>query len=261
MITKIKLVLVFCLTCASVQAENLLWNGKQAAIALTYDDALNVHLDIVAPQLNQFNFKGTFYLTVASDAFRQRLAAWQQVANQGHELGNHTLFHPCRADLPNRDWVATDRDLAKWSKQQLINNLKIANTTLTALTGKNTRSFAYTCGDTTAGKDNFIQDIKPLFSGARGVHYQLTTPNNIDRYNMPAYVVHGQTLAQLTEQVDQAIKQQALLIFLFHGVGGEHGLNIDADTHLALLEYIRKHQQQLWVAPVHDIAEFISSGD
>lgn len=259
MINKIKLMLFCCLISSTVQAQNSLWNGKQAAIALTYDDALNVHLDVVTPQLNKFELKGTFYLTVASDAFSQRLDSWQQVANQGHELGNHTLFHPCRADLPNRGWVSADKDLAKWSKQQFINNIKIANTTLAALTGKNTRSFAYTCGDTSAGDGNFIQDIKPLFSGARGVNYALQTPDKIDVYNMPAYMVHGQSLEQLTEQVDKAIKQQALLIFLFHGVGGEHGLNIDADTHLALLQYINKHKQQLWIAPVNDIAEFIRS--
>ncbi|MEO5581972.1 MAG: polysaccharide deacetylase family protein, partial [Saprospiraceae bacterium] len=51
---------VIHLLCGAQNTGN--WNGKKCAVVLTYDDALNIHLDKVIPQLNSYNFKGTFYL-------------------------------------------------------------------------------------------------------------------------------------------------------------------------------------------------------
>ena len=47
--------------------SNAAWQGKKCAVVLTYDDALNVHLDNVIPLLDSLNFKGTFYLTAFAD--------------------------------------------------------------------------------------------------------------------------------------------------------------------------------------------------
>jgi peptidoglycan/xylan/chitin deacetylase (PgdA/CDA1 family) len=39
------------------------WKGKKCAVVLTYDDALNVHLDNAIPLLDSLGLKGTFYLS------------------------------------------------------------------------------------------------------------------------------------------------------------------------------------------------------
>src|SRR5210317_1324498 len=70
-------------------------NGKKAAVVFTYDDGLDGHLDVAVPQLDEFGFKGTFYCTGNSPSLYNRLDEWRQIAKNGHELGNHTLFHPC----------------------------------------------------------------------------------------------------------------------------------------------------------------------
>jgi peptidoglycan-N-acetylglucosamine deacetylase len=54
------------------QSKNV-WNGKKCAIALTYDDALNIDLDNVIPALDSVKLKGTFYLIASSKAFTNRL--------------------------------------------------------------------------------------------------------------------------------------------------------------------------------------------
>ena len=77
------------------------WKGKKCAVALTYDDALNINLDKVIPALDSVNLKGTFYLIASSKAFTNRLKEWKVAANHGHELANHSLFHPC-ASGPGR---------------------------------------------------------------------------------------------------------------------------------------------------------------
>src|SRR5262245_64846761 len=82
-----------------------LWHGKTCAVSLTYDDALNVHLDNAIPILDSLGLRGTFYLSGYFPAFRERVADWKAAAAKGHELGNHTLFHPCTGKLPGREWV------------------------------------------------------------------------------------------------------------------------------------------------------------
>ena len=75
--------------------------GQIAAIALTYDDALRSQLDIAIPQLDAAGFKGTFFLD--GDITPADMLRWREAQRAGHELGNHSLFHPCpRAMLPDR---------------------------------------------------------------------------------------------------------------------------------------------------------------
>ena len=98
--------------CAHAQENAITWpNGASVAVSLTYDDALDSQLDHAVPALETFGFKATFYVTVGSASVRDRLNEWRSLARSGHELGNHTIYHPCRASLPDRDWVEPQHDL------------------------------------------------------------------------------------------------------------------------------------------------------
>jgi peptidoglycan-N-acetylglucosamine deacetylase len=48
-----------------------------------------------------------------------------------------------------------------------------------------------------------------------------------------------------------------LLVFLFHGVGGEHNLNVSLDAHSQLIHYLKQHEDKIWVAPMVDVAKYI----
>lgn len=235
------------------------WQGKQAAVVLTYDDAIAEHLDHALPQLDKRGLKGTFYVTIDAPAFRDRLPEWQKLAKNGHELGNHTLFHPCDGSQAGREWVAEDRDLSKWTVKQMVDNLRITSTTLEAIDGQKERTFAYTCGDTQAGGQSFVEAIKPYFLGARAVDYGLYPPKAVDLFSIKTYALQGQSAEQLIEQVDLAIAQGGLLVFLFHGVGGGHFLDVSQEAHDALLNYLVKQNKNLWVTTARDAARFIKT--
>lgn len=252
------LALLSCVYCSNLYADQPLWQGKRAAVALTYDDSLNVHLDKVVPALNKHGLKGTFYLTVNFAPYPSRLNEWQQVAAEGHELGNHTLFHPCSGKGPGREWVNPTRDLSQWSVQRVVDNIQVGNTALQALDNQNQRTLAYPCGDTDASGESYIDAIKPMFVGARGVKPGYPKPSEVNRYDIAAHMINGQSLEQLQAMVDTAIEREGLLVFLFHGVGGEHGLNLDETTHSQLLDYLVSQEPQLWIAPMQDIAQFIA---
>jgi peptidoglycan/xylan/chitin deacetylase (PgdA/CDA1 family) len=68
-------------------------NGARAAVSLTYDDGLNSQLDNAVPELNRHDLKATFFLTEYN--IQWRLAEWEALARQGHEVANHTMTHPC----------------------------------------------------------------------------------------------------------------------------------------------------------------------
>lgn len=233
------------------------WHGKTCAVSLTYDDALNVHLDNVIPALDSLGLKGTFYLSGFFPAFRARVADWKAAAAKGHELGNHTLFHPCTGKLPGREWVPPDYDLGIYTMPRLLDEIKMANTLLEALDGKTKRTFAYPCGDMKIGDESYVDKIKTEFVAARGVKGRMPKISEIDLFDIDAYVINGQSGEELVALVKQAMNNNALLVFLFHGVGGEHALDVSLSGHRKLLRFLKQNEKDIWIAPLVEIAEYV----
>ena len=230
------------------------WRGKQCAVVLTYDDALNVHLDQAVPVLDSLGLKATFYLSGFFPGFRGRISDWKAAATRGHELANHTLFHPCTGNTPGREWVKPDYDLSKYTLTRITDEIRMTNALLQALDGQTVRTFAYPCGDTQIGGVPYFTPVAADFVAARGVHTEFLPIGQINLANVGSVVVNGQTGEQLIALVQQAMEAHSLLVFLFHGVGGEHNLNVSLPAHRQLLGFLQKHRQQLWVAPLLEVA-------
>ncbi|MEL7539503.1 MAG: polysaccharide deacetylase family protein, partial [Pseudomonadota bacterium] len=184
----------------------------------------------------------------ATQDFQAQRPEWEAVAAAGHELGNHTIVHPCRASLPGRDWVAPNRDLDTYSKTQLLTEIADANEILSSMDGKSSRSFAFTCGDTEVGGESFIQDLAPLVSGARSVWPDA----GFDRYSVASLAVDQTPASEMMAYVDDLIATRALGSITFHGIDGDH-LWVTAEDHQALLDYLVTRKGDIWVAPLHEI--------
>lgn len=234
------------------------WNNKKCAVALTYDDALNVHLDNAIPVLDSLGLKATFYLTAAFQGSTNRLSDWRSVAKNGHELGNHTLFHPCTGNTPGREWVKPDYALEKYTHQRMLDELRMTNTFLEAIDGNKKRTFAYPCGDMRIGDSSYVDAIKKDFFAARGVTGKLVGINEVDLYDVSCFVINGESGDELIALVKKAMESNTLLVFLFHGVGGEHGLNVSLQAHRQLLKFLSKNEKEIWVAPLIDITTHVA---
>lgn len=232
---------------AQVADVNKLWHGKKAAVVLTYDDALEVHLDNAIPLLDSLGFKGTFYISAAYPGVKNRIKDWKRAAANGHELGNHTLFHPCDAAKPGRSWVMPQNDLSKYTTAQIVQEIEMTNTFLKSLDGKDERTFAYTCGDTETGEGSFVAAIQDMFVAMRGVESRLNKIENLNLNNLNCYVVTEQNADQMIEWAEKAKAENALLVILFHGVGGEHPINVDLKKHNDFLKYLKNHEEDYWV--------------
>ena len=67
--------------------------GKQMALSLSFDDARFSQVDKGIPLLNTYQVSGTFY--VSPGAMLERVEDWKRAVASGHDIGNHTLVHPC----------------------------------------------------------------------------------------------------------------------------------------------------------------------
>jgi peptidoglycan/xylan/chitin deacetylase (PgdA/CDA1 family) len=232
---------------------------KKATVVLTYDDALHVHLDHALPLLDSLGLKATFYVSGYTNALQTRLQQWRAAAQNGHELGNHTLFHPCTGGMPGREFVKKEYDLSTYSISRIEDEIKMTNTLLQALDRKTKRTFAYPCNDTKIGTEYYLKNLEPQFTGARAVYTETPELKNAQLYNLGSYLVNGQTGEELIAMVKKAVEKEGLLVFLFHGVGGEHSLNVSLDAHRQLLRYLKQHQDEIWIAPMTEVAEQIKA--
>ena len=252
---KISIVLILLSSFCSAQ-QKLQWQGKKAAVVLTYDDAIDQQLDNAAPVLNSLGLKATFYVTAFSNSMQKRLNEWKNLDKIGHELGNHTLFHPCVGGK-GREWVKPEYDMRTYTVQQMIDETRMTNLFLTALDGKTKRTFAFTCGDMKIGDSSFIHAMKNDFVAARAVRNEMHTIQQIDLFNVDCYMVNNHSFEQMKVWVDKAIQTNALLVMLFHGVGGGNGLDVSLAAHKELLTYIKQREKEIWVAPMVEIANYV----
>jgi sialate O-acetylesterase len=253
-ITLTALVLLFVLGCFS-QATKL-WQGKKCGVVLTYDDAIDEQLDNALPVLDSLKLKATFYITAFSASMQHRMPEWKKLAANGHELGNHTLYHPCIGGK-GREWVKPEYDMTNYSVKRMTDEIRMTNLFLHALDGKSKRTFAFTCGDMKIGDSSFINDMKTDFVAARAVRSQMHPVNEIDLYNVDCYVVNGETAEQMAEWVKKAMETNSLLVLLFHGVGGGNSLNVSVSEHRKFLNYLKQHEKDIYVAPMLEVAEHI----
>lgn len=251
-------VLVFIVQAGLAQTTTT-WNNKQCAVVLTYDDAIDADLDNVLPALDSVGLKGTFYLIGSSPVVSKRMSEWRKAAKEGHELGNHALFHPCDGTLPNRSFVAPDNDLSKYTVSRAVSEIRITNTLLTAIDGKTVRTFAYPCGDLKIGDTYFYTGLKNDFAGARGVTPGMQTITQVDLTNIDCYAINGQDANYMIGLVKQAMQTHTLLVFLFHGVGGGHPINVDLKAHSRLLHFLKQNEGRIWIAPMVQVAGYIKA--
>ena len=235
--------------------------GKpQALVSLTFDDALPEHLDVAMPILERHGMRGTFYVNVGSESFLGRQDEWAAAAARGHELGNHTVFHP---GVSSKPWVTPGIALDTYSLDRMRLELEVANRVLTATDGQVERSFAFPCSNPWLGKPgwprrtlerlglhrtrimgfvdrhgldwgsqrvDYTSIVRQLFVAARcgGIEAGLLPTMPLDWHQIRGIEGDGKTQADLLESLETAVARGAWINFVFHGVGGGHHMSVDS---------------------------------
>lgn len=229
--------------------------GATAALALTYDDSLSSHLDYVIPALDSANLTGTFYLSVDRPSFTERVEEWRAAAQTGHELGNHTLYHPCqKQSKPDRDWVPENANLDSYSVETMVREVRLTNAILKMVDGKTSRTIAYPCGDTEAGGESYIRAIAPFVTAGRTVENSTMNPEEVERMYVPSMSATERNAEQLITYAQAVLESKGIGTLTFHGVGAEY-LVLSEETHAALIDWIKEHDGQLYVDSLENIMQ------
>lgn len=99
--------------------------GKKGQVALTFDDGYG-DIDRLLDKLNQHNVKATFFFV--GEWMKENTALCRKMAEEGHEIGNHTYSH-CKM-----------RDL---SVEERENEIRLTQEVLTDITGKDSHFFRF----------------------------------------------------------------------------------------------------------------------
>lgn len=231
-------------------------DGKQAAISLTFDDARQSQVLVGTALLDQYNIKATFY--VNPGAVEKQLQGWQKAVASGHEIGNHTMTHPCTGNFDwSRDNALEDYNLKRMKKQMLDCNKRIKE-----LLNVNVESFAYPCGQKFVGRGTKTKSYVPLvaknFVTGRGwLDEAANNPRYANFAQLTGVESDGKHFEQILPLIEEARAKGQWLVLAGHEMG-EAG---DQTTRLSMLkklaEYVNDPKNGIWVAPVGEVARYI----
>ena len=237
------------------------WPGDaRGAISIRYDDALPCHYQLVAPAWESHGLCVTFYTQIYGVMASPE--AWRGVAEKGHELGNHSIFHPCRKH-EGMNWLADDYDLSKYTPRRWSDEMRIASSVLSSLDGKTERSFGNNCCNPELGEGDSLHSLEPLieeqFVAGRGPHDdQVVDVSAINYSALGHFGADGRTFEDLKQEIERGIETGGWIIYMIHGVGeGTHGMYMDPDQHQLLVNYLSRRQDTIWTAPVATVARYL----
>lgn len=245
-------------------------DGYQGAISLSFDDGMRSHLEFVVPQLNAHQMRGTFYLNPRSDpddersdSWKAKLEPWIPVQADGHEIGNHTVSHPCSLNI-RADWLE-GKNLRNWTLAQVEADIAEAQTRInTVFPAQKHTSFAYPCYESSVGfgaqRVSYTPVVTRYCNAARSrgeLRGDLANdPEYCDLHHLSSWAVERQPGAMMIGLVEQAIAFGRWGIFTVHGIHEGH-LPIGDSDFLELINHLQRRREAIWTAPVAQIAAYL----
>jgi peptidoglycan-N-acetylglucosamine deacetylase len=244
---------------AQQPSTNFTWpDGKRAALSLSFDDARQSQVDVGVALLDKHKVKATFY--VVPSAVERRLEGWKKVVANGHEIGNHSLNHPCTG---NFEW-SRQKALEDYTIEKMRDELQQANRRIRELLGVTAESFAYPCGQTFVGRGvdtkSYVPLVATLFTSGRT--WQDETPNDpgfCDLAQATGVEMDGRDFEQILPILEKARETGQWVILAGHEIG-QGGQQTTRGTMLEkLMSYANEPANKIWVAPVGTIAKYIGA--
>jgi peptidoglycan-N-acetylglucosamine deacetylase len=232
--------------------------GKRCAVSLTFDDARLSQIDAGIPLLNRYGVKATFY--ISPENMRARLDGWKAAVAAGHEIGNHSMTHPCTGNFSfSRKNALEDYSLGRMAKE-----LDDANDFIFSQLNCPAASYAYPCGQKFVGRGENLQSYVPLiaqkFMTGRGwMDEDSNDPWFCDFVQLLGRESDGKSFDELKALVDQAIAGGRWLVFAGHEMGEKKPQTTSLANLEKLLQYAQDPAKGVWIDTVTTVGAFIQS--
>ena len=226
------------------------------ALSLSFDDARLSQVDTGLALLRKHGVKVTFFLQ--GNQIEKRLDGWRQAVAEGHEIGNHSMTHPCTGNYE----FSRRNALEDYTLQMMEKQLDAANAEINRLLGAKPRTFAYPCGQKFVGRErrakSYVPSVAKRFLVGRGYLDEAA--------NDPAFCDLAQALGtpfddmdfeQILKLVEQAAKQGRWIIFVGHEIGERGYQTTDTKALDALCVYAKDPAHGIWLGPVGEVGAYI----
>ena len=232
--------------------------GKRVAVSLSFDDGRASQVDIGLDVINPTGVKVTFFVNPGSETFRSRLAGWKRVVASGHEIGSHSVNHPCTGNFP---W-SLHNALENYTLEQMSQQLDDANVQIEKFLGVHPVTFAYPCGQKFVGRGPTLKSYVPLI----GRKFLVGRGYMDEYYNDPVFCDLAQASGigfddmdyiDMVKHISKAAQQGGWVIFAGHDIGQKGFQVTDTIALVALCKYMQDPANGVWVDTVKSIGEYV----
>jgi peptidoglycan/xylan/chitin deacetylase (PgdA/CDA1 family) len=233
----------------------------QGAVSLTFDDGMRSQMETAIPLLDEHGILATFYLNPPQDgdaaAWREMLAPWRAAA-RGHEIGNHSLTHPCSQNFA---FVFGGPVLERMTLEDIERDVLEAERRLrVGIPEQTVRSFCYPCYQSYVGagpaRQSYVPVIARHFVAARGKGETANDPARCDLHDLWSWPAERMSGAELVGLAERAAAEGRWAVFTFHGIDEGH-LPVAAVDLAELCGFLARHRDRLWTAPVAVVAQHV----
>jgi peptidoglycan/xylan/chitin deacetylase (PgdA/CDA1 family) len=232
--------------------------GKHLAVSLSFDDARYSQVEKGTALLDKYGVKATFYVRPA--AMRERLDGWKKAVTSGHEIGNHSLVHPCTGNFAwSRENAVEGYTLEKMRAELVESNRQIEQSL-----GVTPKVFAYPCGQTFVGRGaktkSYVPLVAELFLTGRGwLDEGPNDPSFCDFAQLTGMEMDGKDFPEILEIIGRAKSSQSWLVLAGHEMGESGAQTTRLSMLKQLIEYAKDPANGIWLAPVGTVAEYVKA--
>jgi peptidoglycan-N-acetylglucosamine deacetylase len=219
--------------------ERTTWpDGSRAALSLSFDDARASQVTQGLALLQRLDAPATFF--VLPHAVRRKVRSWRAIAERGHEIGNHSVRHPCSKSLQ----FPRKQPLEDLTVADIEADLEAANRQLEGLLGITPRVFAYPCGQTFVGRGVETQSYVPVVArkflvGRTFNDIWANAPLHCDLAQLAAINSDGKSFEQLRPQLDSGLVEGSWIVLGGHEIGDSGGQTTFPATLEAVVRWCR----------------------
>jgi len=208
--------------------------------------------------LDQYGIKATFF--VEAPAIEKQLEGWKKAVASGHEIGNHTMTHPCTG---NFDW-SRNNALENYTLKDMEKEMEDCNKRIEELLHVRAEVFAYPCGQKFVGRGINTKSYVPLVAqhfllGRGWMDEAANNPRYCNFAQLTGIEMDGKNFDQILPLLEEAKKKGQWLVLAGHEMGesGEQTTRLSMLKQLA--EYVQNPANGIWVAPMGTIAKYIQN--
>ena len=247
---KIFLIIIFAIVELSISAQPLTvrvapyYQGRKAALSLTFDDGLQEHYTLLRPELNRRGLRATFAIIGSKVGSMMRSSqdkamgisgtpcmTWQmiqQLAADGHEIGSHGWEH---------------KNVTKLPAEQLRYEVQHNDSIIMMHTGRFPMSYFYPGNQ----KDS--------------VTIAFCERNRVGSRTFQTSIGSKRDTLWLRQWIDGLVEQGKWGIGMTHGITTGYDHFTDPQILWSFLDYVVACQNNLWVAPFSEVAAYICERD